>query len=148
MNKVHFMSSTDDWETPQWFFDKLNDEFCFNLDPCASDENHKCEKYYTIDDDGIGKNWGGYRVFCNPPYGREISQWVRKAYYESQKDNTVVVMLIPARTDTKWFHQYIYHKSEIRFVKGRLKFGGTKNNAPFPSIVVIFRSPILKEGGD
>ena len=148
MNKVHFMSSTDDWETPQWFFDKLNDEFCFNLDACASDENHKCEKYYTIDDDGIGKNWGGYRVFCNPPYGREISQWVRKAYYESQKDNTVVVMLIPARTDTKWFHQYIYHKSEIRFVKGRLKFGGTKNNAPFPSIVVIFRSPILKEGGD
>ncbi len=82
---------------------------------------------------------GGYRVFCNPPYS-EISQWVQKSYEESLKPNTIVVMLIPARTDTKYFHDYIYHRSEIRFVRGRLKFGGSKNSAPFPSMIVIFRA--------
>lgn len=82
---------------------------------------------------------GGYRVFCNPPYGSEISKWVEKCFYEGHKDNTVVVMLIPARTDTRYFHDFIIHRSEIRFVKGRLKFGDGKNTAPFPSMVVIFR---------
>ena len=82
---------------------------------------------------------GGYHVFVNPPYGREIVKWVEKSYLESQKENTLVVMLIPARTDTRWFHDFIYHKAEIRFIKGRLRFGNSNNNAPFPSMIVIFR---------
>ncbi|MDG4967109.1 phage N-6-adenine-methyltransferase [Lactococcus lactis] len=77
--------------------------------------------------------------FCNPPYGRQVKDWFKKAYNESQKDNTTVVMLIPARTDRIYFHEYIYHKSEIRFIKGPLKFGDAKNSATFPSMVVIFR---------
>lgn len=134
-----FSSRTDEWETPQEFFNMLDAEFHFNLDPCATDENYKCAKYYTIADDGISKNWGGYRVFCNPPYGRELPKWVKKAYEESRKPKTIVVMLIPARTDTRWFHDFIYHKAEIRFIKGRLKFGDANNSAPFPSMVVVFR---------
>ena len=127
------------WSTPQDFYDKLNKEFNFTLDPCATDSNHKCDKYFTIDDDGLIQNWGGYIVFCNPPYGRKISEWVEKCYNESKKQNTTVVMLIPARTDTRYFHEFIYNKAtEIRFIKGRLKFGGSKNSAPFPSMVVIF----------
>ena len=134
-----FSSNTDLWATPQSFYDKLNDEFRFNLDPCATPENAKCEKYFTKEVNGLTQNWGGYNVFCNPPYGRELSKWVKKAYEESLKPNTTVVMLIPARTDTKYFHEYIYHKAkEIRFLKGRLKFGDSKNSAPFPSMVVIF----------
>ena len=134
-----FSSNTDLWATPQSFYDKLNDEFRFNLDPCATPENAKCEKYFTKEVNGLTQNWGGYNVFCNPPYGRELSKWVKKAYEESLKPNTTVVMLIPARTDTTYFHEYIYHKAkEIRFLKGRLKFGTSKNSAPFPSMVVIF----------
>ena len=137
--KLMFSSNTDLWATPQSFYDKLNDEFRFNLDPCATPENAKCEKYFTKEVNGLTQNWGGYNVFCNPPYGRELSKWVKKAYEESLKPNTTVVMLIPARTDTKYFHEYIYHKAkEIRFLKGRLKFGTSKNSAPFPSMVVIF----------
>ena len=139
MDKIVFLSKSDEWETPQDIFDSLNDEFDFNLDPCASDEIHKCEKYFTMQDDGLQQDFGGYRVFCNPPYS-EISNWVKKSYEESLKPNTVVVMLIPARTDTKYFHDYIYHRSEIRFVKGRIKFSNAKFNAPFPSMIVIFRS--------
>ena len=86
---------------------------------------------------------GGQRVFVNPPYGTEISKWVEKSYREGIKDNTLVVMLIPARTDTKYFHDFILHRSEIRFVKGRLKFGEGKNSAPFPSMLVIFRGAKL-----
>ena len=139
---VMYMSKSNEWATPQDFFDELDKEFHFNLDPCATDENHKCERYFTKADDGLSKDWGGYRVFCNPPYGRDISKWVAKAFYEGHKDNTIVVMLIPARTDTKYFHDYILHRAEIRFTKGRLKFHGEdgKNDcAPFPSMVVIFR---------
>ena len=139
INSGLFSSNTDNWATPQNFFDELNSEFHFNLDPCANEENHKCEMYFTKEDDGLSQNWGGNCVFCNPPYGREISKWVEKSYTESQKENTTVVMLIPARTDTKWFHEFIYGKAEIRFIKGRLKFGDSKNSAPFPSMVVIFR---------
>ena len=134
-----FSSKTDMWSTPQDFYEELNKEFNFNLDPCATKDNSKCKKYYTVEDDGLLQNWGGYNVFCNPPYGRKIKDWVRKSYEESKKDNTVVVMLIPARTDTKYFHEYIYHNAEIRFIKGRLKFGNSKNSAPFPSMVVVFR---------
>lgn len=140
MNKeLMFSSKTDLWSTPWNFFDKLNDEFHFTLDPCSTHENAKCYKHFTIEEDGLLQDWGNEVVFCNPPYGRQIKDWVKKAYEESQKDDTTVVMLIPARTDTIYFHEYIYHKAEIRFIKGRLKFGYAKNAAPFPSMVVIFR---------
>lgn len=134
-----FSSATDDWATPQAFFDELNSEFLFTLDPCASPANAKCERYYTREQDGLFKDWQGERVFCNPPYGREIAKWVHKCYIESRKKNTLVVALLPARTDTLWFHNLIYHKArEIRFIKGRLRFGGSDVNAPFPSMVVVF----------
>lgn len=140
MNKnLMFSSVTDEWYTPIDFYNELNKEFNFNLDPCATDINHKCAKYFTKEDNGLLQSWGGYNVFCNPPYGRVINAWVQKAYNESKKDNTLIVMLLPARTDTKWFHNFIYHKAEIRFIKGRLKFGGCKNSAPFPSMLVIYR---------
>lgn len=134
-----FSSATDEWYTPIDFYNELNKEFNFNLDPCATDINHKCAKYFTKEDNGLLQSWGGYNVFCNPPYGRIINAWVEKAYNESKKDNTLIVMLLPARTDTKWFHNFIYHKAEIRFIKGRLKFGGCKNSAPFPSMLVIYK---------
>lgn len=134
-----FSSVTDEWYTPIDFYNELNKEFNFNLDPCATDINHKCAKYFTKEDNGLLQSWGGYNVFCNPPYGRVINAWVEKGYNESKKDNTLIVMLLPARTDTKWFHNYIYKKAEIRFIKGRLKFGGSKNSAPFPSMLVIYK---------
>lgn len=133
-----FSSKTDQWATPQWFFDDLNKEFNFTLDPCADDSNHKCDKYFTKKEDGLLQDWSGEIVFCNPPYGREIGKWVKKAYEEHQKGATVVI-LVPARTDTRWFHDYIYQKAELRFIKGRLKFGDATNSAPFPSMVVIFK---------
>lgn len=138
---VMFSSATDNWSTPQDFFDKLNDEFHFTLDVCADENNHKCEHYYTKEIDGLSRPWIG-TIWCNPPYGRKIGEWVRHAYFSSHIGSATVVMLLPARTDTRWFHDYIYNKSntEIRFIKGRLKFGECKNSAPFPSMVVIFRS--------
>lgn len=127
------------WSTPQEFFNKLNEEFNFNLDPCSTHENAKCKKHFTIVEDGLKQDWEGQTVFCNPPYGRGIKDWIKKCYEESLKPNTTVVMLIPARTDTIYFHKYIYKKAkEIRFLKGRLKFGEAKNAAPFPSMVVVF----------
>ena len=131
-------SNTPEWATPQSFFDALNREFSFTLDPCSTHENAKCEKHYTKEDDGLSQSWGGEVVFCNPPYGRELPKWVKKCYEESRHAD--VVMLIPARTDTRWFHDYIYGKAEIRFIKGRLKFGNAKQSAPFPSMVVIYRA--------
>ena len=135
-----FSSKSDDWETPQWIFDELDREFHFTLDPCASVFNHKCEKNYTKYENGLNQCWKGEIVFCNPPYGREIGKWVKKCYLHGVIDNGIAVMLIPSRTDTKWFHEYIYNKSEIRFIKGRLKFGNSKNSAPFPSMIVIFKN--------
>lgn len=136
---VMFSSNTDEWTTPQDFFDTLNEEFKFTLDHCALPHNAKCDKYYTPLDNGLKQDWGGETVFCNPPYGRQIGDWVRKCSEEARKKSTTVVALIPARTDTRYFHQYIYQKAkEIRFIKGRLKFGGCKNPAPFPSMIVIF----------
>ena len=131
-------SKSDDWATPQDFYDNLNREFHFDLDPCADDRNHKCDLYFTREQDGLKQNWGGHRVFCNPPYGSKIGEWVRYSYEQAQKPNTLVVMLIPSRTDTKYFHDYIYGKAEIRFIRGRLKFGDSKTPAPFPSMVVVF----------
>ena len=132
-----FSSTTDLWATPQDFFDKLNEEFHFSLDPCATPDNAKCAKYYTIEDDGLKQDWSGHRVFCNPPYGRKIGAWVKKCHDVAMSE-TLVVMLIPARTDTSYFHDYIYHKAELRFIRGRLKFGNADQGAPFPSMVVIF----------
>jgi site-specific DNA-methyltransferase (adenine-specific) len=130
-----FRSNTPEWSTPQAFFDELNKEFNFTLDPCATKENAKCKKFYTKEDDGLKQNWDKEIVFVNPPYGKVIGDWVKKS---SEAMGGTVVMLIPARTDTRYFHQYIYHKAEIRFIKGRLKFGDSKQSAPFPSMVVIF----------
>lgn len=132
-------SKTDNWATPQDFFDKLNEEFNFTLDPCADSENHKCDLFFTREQNGLNQDWGGHTVFCNPPYGREIADWVKYAYEQSQKPDTTVVMLIPARTDTRYFHEYIYNKAEIRFIRGRLKFGDATSAAPFPSMVVVYR---------
>ena len=138
MNDVHFMSKTCEWETPQNLFDELDTEFHFTLDPCSTHDNAKCAKHYTKEDDGLTKDWSGEVVFCNPPYGREMTKWIKKCAMESKKGATCV-MLIPARTDTIAFHEWIYGKAEIRFIKGRLKFGGSKNSAPFPSIIVVFK---------
>ena len=140
MNKeVMFSSKKNEWETHQELFNKLNKEFSFTLDPCATPENAKCKKYYSIKDNGLEQNWQGETVFCNPPYGRKIKTWVKKCYEESKKPNTIVVMLIPARTDTSYFHDFIYNKAkEIRFLRGRIKFSNSKNSEPFPSMVVIF----------
>lgn len=134
---VHFSSKTNEWSTPQDFFDKINQEFSFTIDVAATKENAKCERYYTKDEDALTKSWDNEIVWCNPPYGRELHKWVEKA---SRARGGQVVMLIPARTDTRYFHEYIYGKAEIRFIKGRLKFGNSKNSAPFPSMLVIFKS--------
>lgn len=139
MNRVMFSSKSNEWATPPELFSELDAEFGFSLDPCATDDNHKCPKYYTQKDDGLRQNWGGERVFCNPPYGRAIGEWVRKCSEEAKKPGTLVVLLIPARTDTAYFHDYIYRKArEVRFLRGRLRFGGATNSAPFPSMIVIF----------
>ena len=143
MSKINpgiMSSNSDQWSTPKAFFDELNKRFDFNLDPCADESNHKCDRYFTKEDDGLVQDWGGATVFCNPPYGSEIKKWVKKSYEESLKPNTTVVMLIPARTDTSYFHEYIYHKAEIEFVRGRLHFNESKQGAPFPSMVVIFNN--------
>lgn len=137
--KVLFSSKEEKWETPQDFFDKLNEEFHFTLDAAASPDNAKCTNYFTEEQDGLAQSWGGHTVWCNPPYCRKTGLWVKKAYEEHQRTGCTVVMLLPSRTDVKWFHDYILGKAEIRFIKGRLKFGGSKNSAPFPSIVVIYR---------
>lgn len=134
--QVHYSSNTDLWATPQEFFDKYNAIYKFELDVCAIDENAKCRKYFTPEQDGLKQEWVGI-CWMNPPYGREISKWMKKAY-ESSGNGTVVVCLVPARTDTKWWHDYAI-KGEIEFIRGRLKFGNSKNSAPFPSAVITFK---------
>ena len=136
MNKSLLSSNTVEWATPQAFFDELDKEFHFTLDPCCTHLNAKCEKHYTKDDDGLSKDWSGETVFCNPPYGREIAEWVKKCDRESNNGATIV-LLIPARTDTAYFHDYIYGKHEIRFIRGRLYFNDGVGRAPFPSMVVV-----------
>ncbi len=135
ISRVIFSHSSDEWETPQDIFDALDKEFHFTLDPCSTDDNAKCSYHFTEKDDGLKLSWGGEIVFCNPPYSN-VTKWVQKA----SEERATTVMLIPARTDTKWFHKYIYHRTEIRFIKGRLKYSGAKYNAPFPSMIVIFRN--------
>jgi phage N-6-adenine-methyltransferase len=133
---VHFSSATDNWATPQAFFDKLNAEFNFDLDVCADDVNAKCGRFFTKEQDGLAQTWEGV-VWMNPPYGKEIGKWMSKAV-ESWKEGATVVCLVPSRTDTAWWHDYAT-QGEIRFIRGRLKFGNSKTPAPFPSAVIVYR---------
>lgn len=148
LNNALFSSKKSDWGTPKGLFNQLNAEFNFVLDAAATTKTAKCRLYYTPETDGLKSSWkvAGGAVFCNPPYGREIGKWVQKAYEEAQA-GTPIVLLIPARTDTSYFHDYIYGKAEIRFIRGRLRFtddnGSAKFPAPFPSMIVIY-NPIKK----
>lgn len=150
MNNALLSSKKMDWCTPQGFFDELNAEFAFALDAAATDRTAKCPLYFTPETDGLKSSWkvAGGAVFCNPPYGREISKWVQKAYEEA-KEGTTVVLLIPARTDTSYFHEFIYGKAEIRFIRGRLRFedddGNAADPAPFPSMLVIYNGKGAKD---
>lgn len=132
---VHFSSRTDDWETPAELFAELNEIFHFDLDACATRENAKCSRYFTKRDDALSKRWTG-TVWMNPPYGREIAAFMRKAYEESLSGATVVC-LVPSRTDTAWWHRYA-KQGQIIFLRGRLRFGAATASAPFPSAIVIF----------
>lgn len=133
--QVHFSSATDNWQTPQAFFDRLNNVFAFTLDPCADPTNAKCPKYFTTFEDGLAQSWDGERVFMNPPYGKQIGLWMKKA----SEAKALVVCLVPARTDTRWWHDYVVEgNGMVSFLKGRLSFGKGVTPAPFPSAVVIF----------
>lgn len=151
MDKIHFSTGKDDWGTPQDLFDALNKEFNFTLDPCADINNHKCTRYYTKEQDGLMQPWKGETVFCNPPYSKRGGQakWIEKCYTEAKENKIIVVALLPARTDTKMFHDFILGKAEIRFIRGRLNFEingeKSKESAPFPSMIVIFRGEPTNE---
>lgn len=134
---VHFSSATDLWATPQSLFDELNQQYHFTLNPCATHANAKCAKHFTRQEDGLSQNWDGETVFMNPPYGREIGKWVAKAV----SSKATVVMLLPARTDTRWFHDHLYGNPDVEldFLKGRLKLGSATNSAPFPSLIAHYR---------
>lgn len=134
---LHFSSLTPEWVTPDGLFNQLDSEFHFTLDVCATIENTKCDQCFTEQIDGLNQEWDG-ACWMNPPYGRSISKWIEKAYRESLNGITVVCLL-PARTDTRWFHEYCAKSNDIRFIKGRLKFNGSKHNAPFPSMIVVFK---------
>ena len=137
---VHFSSKTDLWATPEDFFDQCVEEFgTFDLDPAANAENAKADRFFTENDDGLAQEWIGDLVWLNPPYGRAIKDWVSKALEEFDAGNAKrIVMLLPARTDTRWFWSFYERPDvEVRFIKGRLKFGGSKNSAPFPSCLVV-----------
>ncbi len=152
MNAALLSSKDMNWCTPREFFKELDREFHFDLDPAATEKSAKCAQYYTPVEDGLKQSWGGHRVFCNPPYGRTIGEWVQKGYEESRKQDTVVVMLIPARTDTQYYHEYIFggKADEVRFLRGRLHFtdedGNRKDSAPFPSAVIVWYGPNMKPG--
>lgn len=137
MNPVVFSSKTSEWSTPQAFFDAVDAEFGFSLDAAASSENAKCPRYFTAEDDGLLQSWDGV-VWVNPPYGHAIGRWVRKCYQESQR-GAVVVGLIPAKTETRWWHDYVMRSSEVRLIRGRMRFSGSRINAPFPSALVVWQ---------
>lgn len=135
MNEVHFSNKSDEWETPQGLFDKYDADYAFDLDAAASSSNKKCDNYFTSEDNGLSKSWYG-TVWCNPPYSN-VKSWIKKAYEESLRDVTTV-MLIPARVDTIAWHTWIFPHAKVEFLRGRLKFSNSKNSAPFPSAIVIF----------
>lgn len=132
-------SATDEWATPHYLFCQLDAEFRFTRDVCATPGNAKCTRYFTRKQDGLSQDWAPDSCWCNPPYGKTIGAWIRKAYEESQRGATVVC-LVPARTDTAWWHDWAMKATEIRYLRGRLKFGGASHNAPFPSAVLVFRA--------
>lgn len=138
---MRVMGSSADlgWATPQQWFDYLNLEFRFTLDPCCTHQNAKCARHYTPAEDGLAQSWAEERVFMNPPYGREIPKWMRKAYEAARDQGALVVCFVPARVDTEWWHRYAAKASEIRFPIGRVKFEGADAGAPFPVAIVIFR---------
>lgn len=145
--KLMFSSNSNEWGTPLSFYNKLDSIFHFTLDPAATKALAKCSNFFTKEDDGLSKDWSGNIVFCNPPYGRGIKHWIKKGFEEGKKEDTVVVMLVPARTETKYFMDYCWHAKEIMFVKGRLTFeneDGKTNAAPFPSMVVVFDGEHVK----
>lgn len=130
-------SVTDEWATPRDLFARLNARWRFELDPCATQENAVCERYFTRAENGLLQRWQG-RVFVNPPYGREIGRWVQKAALESRNPDTVVVALLPARTDTRWWGDWVAPFARVTFIRGRLKFGGARSGAPFPSALAVY----------
>tara|TARA_Y100000361_G_scaffold152627_1_gene172517 strand:+ start:2148 stop:2630 length:483 start_codon:yes stop_codon:yes gene_type:complete len=137
---VLYDSKEQTWATPQALFDKLDEEFNFELDAAASELNAKCEVYLTEEQNALDLDWSKYAsrsVWLNPPYGRAIGKWIRKAYMESTK-GLCVVCLVFARTDTRWFHRWAMKAQEIRFIPGRITFGNAANSAPAPSCVLIF----------
>ena len=138
---VLFSSRSDDWATPEWFFARVSRIYRLGLDVCATAANAKCPKFYTPAEDGLTRDWtadaAGAGVWMNPPYGREISKWVAKAAAEARK-GTPVVALLPARTDTRWWHEWVAPFALVRFVRGRLTFGGARHIAPFPSALAVF----------
>lgn len=134
--KIYASSESAEWETPQELFDKLDAEYHFDVDVCATQENAKCARYYTREDDGLKQEWHG-TCWMNPPYGRDIQKWMEKAYTESRVNGATVVCLVPSRTDTRWWHEYAM-RGKIQFLRGRIKFGQSKNAAPFPSAIVVF----------
>jgi phage N-6-adenine-methyltransferase len=136
--QVLFSSKTDDHSTPQDFFNKLNEQYQFDLDVCATESNAKCEKFFTREQDALKQDWKG-ACWMNPPYGRDIINWMRKAYEEHKKNKNLIVCLVPVRTDTNWWHSYVEGKAKVKFIKGRLKFGNAQNSAPFPSALVIYQ---------
>ena len=142
LQKAMVSSKSNEWATPQDFYDELNAEFGFTLDPCSTIENRKCERYYTIEEDGLSKDWSQEIVFMNPPYGGNTGIWIKKAFEESKKGSTVVC-LITAGTDRSYWHDYVLpYAAQIRFVRGRLKFNDVSETAPFASAVVIFTENI------
>ena len=138
INSGLFTSERKDWETPAELFQLYDKEFGFTLDVCATAQNAKCPDYFSPEQDGLAQDWQGNVCWMNPPYGREIINWVEKARREAAKGGCLVVCLLPARTDTGWFHSYIKDKAEIRFLEGRIEFVGADNSAPFPSMICIF----------
>ena len=136
-----YSSRSEEWSTPRAFFEQLDKEFRFTLDPCATRSNRKCTRYFTRRQDGLKQDWDKQRVFCNPPYGRPMQAWAQKCFIAS-RSGALVVLLAHARTDTRWFHDWVYDKAdEIRFVRGRLRFGDGSQSAPFPSLVAVYRPP-------
>lgn len=139
MNKVVHSSIKHDWATPRSFFAEVSKEFRFHVDVCADVDNSCCDSFWDVELDGLSQNWGAMTCWMNPPFGPGIGKWVKKAYESSQAGATVVALL-PARTDTRWWHAYVMQSTEVRFIKGRMRFSGAKINAPFPCCLVVFSS--------
>jgi len=143
---VHYSSDRHDWETPQPLFDLLNREFNFTLDVCATDRTAKCDEFFSPASDGLAQDWGSSVCWCNPPYGNQIKDWIAKAY-DSAREGATVVCLVPARTDTRYWWEYCI-RGEVRFLRGRLRFDGWDNSAPFPSAVVVFRPGVSADDSE